>query len=116
MNTIDNQPVIYQNPWNNRQKTGKTRNDKQTKYENKTTEPNPEILKSYKSCSRQKSTGKCLHTGKVNAIDNQPVIYQNPWNNRQKTGKTRNDKQTKYESKTTEPNPEILKSYKSCSR
>jgi hypothetical protein len=24
-----------------------------------------------------KTTGKCLHTGKVNTIDNQPLIYQN---------------------------------------
>ena len=27
---------------------------------------------------RQTPIGKCQHTGKVNSIDNQPVIHQNP--------------------------------------
>jgi hypothetical protein len=37
-------------------------------------------------------TGKCIRTGKVNSIDNQRVINQNPKNNRQQTGKTVNSK------------------------
>ena len=44
----------------------------------KTPAPNPEIPKSYESCSSQKTTGNYMQTGKVNSIDNQLVNRQNP--------------------------------------
>jgi predicted ATP-dependent serine protease len=37
--------------------------------------------------SPQKTTGKCVHTGKVNSIDNQLLTYQNTLKHRQQTGK-----------------------------
>ena len=42
-------------------------------------------------------------TAKTNTIDNQRVKPKNIGNNRQKTGKTRNDPKTKYETQTTAP-------------
>ena len=81
MNSIDNQSITHQNTESTGKKPAKPEMKNKLNMTMKPQypyNPDPVILKSYKSCSRQTPNRKSQHTGKVNSIDNQLLIHRNP--------------------------------------